>query len=295
MKKSCMYLKDNIIKNVLIAMSLIFVFFLIGCAKSETVTSNVLLENAPHQQTNTIHSKNFDDEQLLSDFKSKVKVIENKKDFNDDSGELLYYIQQDYLESNTNDENINKIVSHYPKIEIAEKEDEEVSRIYPEDIYYDTTTYEISSIHNGILNIHTLNDSWWGSPHPYPNFRCKNYVLATGEVYDFPIEIKDDIYNKAAEKLMEIAKNNDYEGLMGDYYDDGNNRIVYLKYDEENEKNILIDEIAFKDIINKLLKDSCYEITDDKITFYIEAAYSLSDWASKALYSSIEISNEWNI
>lgn len=297
-------------KKVILAISLISVFLLTGCNKDENIENNNLPNNTvieiPNNQSqNTPTSGDLEDSddtekdedtRLFEDFVSKVKVIENRKDFYDESGELLYYIQHDYLESCTDEENINKIVANYPKEEISEQtEFDEITRYYPEDVYYDVSSYVISNVHNGILNIKQGNDWWWGSPHPYPSSSCKNYVLATGEEYFLPEEIKDDIYAKAVDKFLEIAKENNYEGLLGNYFDNNETLITYLNYNEETQEKTLVNEDAFRQHVLEAISSGYFELTDDLIFFYLNAAYDLSDWASRTSYSTIEIPNEWDI
>lgn len=287
-------------KKIILAVSIISVFLFTGCSKNENINETITEtheENVSSGDLEIIETPS--DEKLLEDFKSKVTVVENKKEFFDESGDLLYYIQHDYLETNTDEENIKKIVANYLKEEITEEnmqiEHEDVVRLYPEDIYYDTSTYVIADVHNGIINIAELGDWWWGSPHSYPYFSCKNYILETGEEYAFPDEIKEDIYEKATNEFLEIAKNNDYAGLLGDYFDNNGNWSKFLTYDEVTNKNILTDEALFRTVVYEELQRASFELSDENIIFHIDAAYSLATWADKASYSLVEIPNEWNL
>lgn len=289
-------------KKTIIAISIISVLLFTGCSKNQK--NDVLPPNIDEQQNtnisgeiteNTKQEDTTSDSFLLEDFKSKVKVVENRRDYNDESGDLFYYIQYDYLESSTDEENINKIVANYAKQEPVLEDDFDGERYYPTDIYYSTSTPVISSVHNGILNIKVGTDWWWGSPHPYPGSSCKNYVLETGEEYILPEEIKDDIYEKAVNEFLNIAKENNYEGLMGSYFDDTENSITYLHVGDETQGTTITNEEAFKKHILETIQNGCFELTDSSIIFHIDAAYNLSDWARRVLYMTIEIPNEWNL
>ena len=260
-------------------------FCLAGCAKNEE-------ENKPAEPSKQEEVTVKTDAEVLEDLKNKIHVVENRQDFNDESGELLYYVQKDYLTTSENDEALQKIVAHYPQPEITPMEDA-VSRIYPDDVYYDTTTYSLFNVHNGILTIATQGDWWWGSPHGYPTSSFENYVIKTGEIYDFPADIKDEVYQKAVDEFMKMAAEYHYNGLMGDYYDEESNRIIYLTY--ENETYSLTDEQALRDLVEKELRGGSFYMKDDKIYFSMEAAYILSDWASRGAYSKVVIPNEWEI
>ena len=233
------------------------------------------------------------DEEALNEFKSKVKVVENKKEFQDDKGELLYYIQKDYLETTSNEEGIKKIVDMYKKEEI-QPFDFEVERVYPQDIYYDKLTHKISSVHNGIVNISTHFEDWVGQPHPQWQDYSVNYVISTGEPYEFPDSIKKEIYEKATDEMMKIAKNAEYEGII--LYDPSGDALQgCVEYDPETNKNVLVNEAGLRRGIYNIIKGSSYEITDDKITFSIISQYNISTWASKELYSTVVIDNVWGL
>ncbi len=283
-----MNMGESSLKRVLLLIVVILVMLcLVGCVKNQKETGEV----SPEQTSKATKSP---DEIQLEELQKQITVVKNRKDFFDESGDLLYYIQKDYLTSNVDSINIYNIVSRYPKQDILPME-EEIIRIYPEDVYYDVTTHELSSVHNGILTIRTNDDWWWGSPHGYPSSFYINFVIQTGELYQFPIDIKEDIYQKAVDEAMNIVANNHYSGLMGFYYNDDGERIEYATYNQETETYSLTDEKALRDLVYRLLHDGSFTFKDDKIVFFISAEYSLSDWASRGAYSVIEIPNAWGI
>ena len=242
--------------------------------------------------------KERSDEELLTYLKESIRVVKNREDFNDKSGELFYYVQKDYLETDLDDEAIKKIVSNYPKEDIKTQYDgidEDLTRMYPDDVYYDTTTYTIANVHNGILTIYINKDYWMGSPHPYPSFACVNYDLSTGEEYEFPDDKSTEIYDEAAKVWMENAKKLNYEGLLGDYFREDGSSSKYMNYDDETQLYYLEDENVLNEAIHEELKKGSFEVTDEKIKFYITAEYSLSSWADKASYCYVEIDNKWDI
>lgn len=70
------------------------------------------------------------------------------------------------------------------------------------------------------------------------------------------------------------------------------------KYIREDSGDTEKDEENINKIVANYLKEESsgyFELTDDLIFFYLNAAYDLSDWASRTSYSTIEIPNEWDI
>ncbi len=283
-------------KKCFIVLLVVAMLCLAGCTKKEP-------ENTPASQTptQTEVAKVLTDAEKLEDLKKKITVVENRKEYNDESGDLLYYLQEDYLVTDVDDPIIQKIVSNYPKTDIEELnadiqtmfQDVGIQRMYPDDVYYSTRTYSVFGVHNDILTIGVAKDWWWGSPHPWPSSSFESYDLKTGEVYDFPADVKDEIYAKAVDEFMSLAKEQNYMGLMGSYYDLEGNAYRYLEY--ENEQYTLTDENVLRMAVDKALHDGDFYFEDQNICFSFDASVSLSDWASRILYSGIVIPNEWNI
>ena len=274
-------------KLISVVFALVLVLSLTACEKPNEKTSGDIIAVQ-------------EDEYTLEKVKELIRVVENKKDYYDESGELLFFIQKDYLETDSEDEAIRKIVANYPKEELDRSGDSgdiaiDVVRVYPDDgAYYDKTTYEISSVHNGIVNICQHSNYWMGSPHPYPSTFSRNFVLSTGEEYDFPDDLKEDIYDVAITSWMANAKVLQYEGLIGDYYKDDNTTIAY-KFFDTTTGDYVFDENALREVVKDMLAHGSFEISDKKITFHMEAAYALSTWADKSNYSNVEIVNIWNL
>ncbi len=238
------------------------------------------------------------DEELLADFKENVKVVENRQENFDENGELLYYIEKNYLITTSDNEAYNKIISNYPKEDVTgmpEGYEGTLERYYSGEVYYETNELTIGNVHNGIISIESNYASFLGQPHPNFLYGINNYVLSTGEKYDFPEELKDEIYKAAEDKFMQMAEDYEYEGLFGDYYREDNLNLTYMVINPETQKNELIDEQGLRDIANKFLREGCFKFVDSKIEFHIMPEYSLTPYATRDMYNTIVIDNIWDL
>ena len=280
-------------KKLLLLLLVVGLFLLTACDFKVTVNGS------GEKVEPVVQSVQKSDEELLDYFNENISIVEDRKEFFDNSGELYCYVEKDYLETSSDDPALKRIATYFGKQELSLPDFgdgmiEEMVRVYPEDVYFDTKKLSVGGVHNGVVTIYEDTDWWWGSPHSYPNFYCYSFDMTTGDGYVLPADLVDEIYSKAADACIEIAKENDYAGLMGDYYTLSGDTIEYMIYDEAND-GYTIDELKLKEAILELLDTGCVEIKSDVIKFYVDAGYNLCDWASRGMYSTIEIPNEWDI
>ena len=264
---------------------------------------------------NKTNTPKIEDLETLLYLHKNLNTIVDREDVYDSNGNLIYYLKNKYFESviprdmleNDAKEDSKKMTllkilndcgkeqklkspySYEFNKEAQKFISNDIPRIEPDDLYYDENEYEIVGVHNGIITISKYFSSWQGQPHPMWYKLYSVYDSNTGDYYQFPKEYHDEIIDKATKKLIEIAKENDYEGLLGDHYID-NEKHIYLNKDTKE-----FNEEEFELLAKEMLNAAGFEIDDDKITFYIIAQYNLSTWADKATYSSIVIPNEWNL